>query len=127
MVLSPFSGQAVHFQHGVLEPIPYATNRYRREVERHYSILNDRLSQQQYLVGKDYTIVDMAAWGWIDRAPRVLGDGAIDQFPHLKRWFEEVNNRPAAQRARAVGQDITFKRNFDEETRRSLFPQNYQQ
>jgi GSH-dependent disulfide-bond oxidoreductase len=123
--LGPYSGQAVHFQHIAPEPIPYATNRYRREVERHYAILNDRLAQYQYLVGNDYTIADMAAWGWIGRAPRVLGDGALDKFPHLKRWFEEVNHRPAAQRTREVGKDIPFKREFDEETKRNLFPQNH--
>ena len=123
--LGPYSGQAVHFQYMVPEPLPYATNRYRREVERHYAILNDRLGRYQYILSNEYTIVDMAAWGWIDRAPRVLGDGALEKFPHLKRWFEEVNGRPAAQRAKLVGKDIAFKRDFDEETKRILFPQNY--
>jgi len=123
--VSPFSGQAVHFQHMAPEKPAYAINRYRREVERHYGILNDRLQNQQYVVTDDYTIVDIAAWGWIDRFPRVLGENALDEFPHLKAWYERVNARPAVERARSVGKEINFKRDFDEETRRSMFPQNY--
>ncbi len=122
--LGPYSGQAVHFQL-VSDPIPYAINRYRREVERHYGILNDRLSDRTFILGDNYTIVDMAAWGWIDRYPRVLGENALDEFPHLKRWYETVNARPAVQRVREIGKDIKFKTDFDEETRRAMFPQNY--
>lgn len=122
--VGPFSGQAVHFQHMALE-LPYVINRYRREVERHYTILNDRLQDRQYIVGNDYTIVDIAAWGWVDRFPRVLGENALNEFPHLKAWYERVNARPAVERARAVGKEISFKMDLDEETKRSLFPQNY--
>ncbi|NJK27555.1 MAG: glutathione S-transferase family protein [Coleofasciculaceae cyanobacterium SM2_3_26] len=123
--IGPYSGQAVHFQHMAPEPMPYAANRYRREVERHYGILDARLGDREYIVGNEYTIADIAAWGWIDRFPRVLGENALDGFPHLKAWFERVNARPAVERARAVGQDISFKKDFDEETKRALFPQNY--
>ncbi|NJN58682.1 MAG: glutathione S-transferase family protein [Leptolyngbyaceae cyanobacterium SL_5_9] len=123
--VGPFSGQAVHFQHMAPEQLPYAINRYRREVERHYGVLNHRLQNQQYVVGDDYTIVDMAVWGWIERFPRVLGEDALDEFPHLKAWYERVNARSAVERARSVGKDISFKMDFDEETRRSLLPQNY--
>ena len=70
--LGPFSGQAVHFQHAAPEKIPYATNRYSREAERHYRVLDRRLAGRDYIVGTDYTIVDMSAWGWLDRAGRVL-------------------------------------------------------
>ncbi len=123
--VGPYSGQAVHFQHGPMEALPYAINRYRREVERHYGILDEQLSHHPYILGETYTIVDMAAWGWIDRFPRVLGEEALDAFPHLKRWFEEVNGRPAVQRARAIGADIQFKQDFDEEAQKAFFPQNY--
>lgn len=122
--VGPYSGQAVHFQHMAPE-LPYAINRYRREVERHYVILNDRLQDRQYIVGDDYTIVDIAAWGWVDRFPRVLGENALNEFPHLKAWYERINARPAVERARAVGKEISFKTDFDEETQRSLLPQNY--
>jgi GSH-dependent disulfide-bond oxidoreductase len=122
--LGPYSGQAVHFQTSTA-PVPYAINRYRREAERLYGILNDRLSDQAFIVGAEYSIVDMSAWGWIDRYPVVLGKDALDEFPHLKRWYESVNARPAVARAKSIAQGIQFKTAFDEETLRSMFPQNY--
>lgn len=122
--VAPYSGQAVHFQRMAPEPMPYAVNRYRREVERHYGILEARLGGQEYILGGEYTIVDISAWGWIDRFSLVLGENALDAFPNLKAWLERVNARPAVARARLVGQDIGFKKEFDEETKQALFPQN---
>ena len=125
--LGPFSGQAVHFQFAAPEGIAYAVNRYRREAERHYQVLNDHLVGRDFIVGNTYSIADMSAWGWLDRAPRVRKGEAdpLSPFPHLKRLFETVDSRPAVARARAVGTDHEFKRVNDEETRRALFPSNY--
>lgn len=124
--IGPYSGQAVHFQHAAPE-FPYAINRYRREVERHYQVLNDHLAGRDYIVGADYSIADISAWGWLDRAPRVLpGDtDALAAFPHLSRWFKAIDARPAVKRARAVGQDHTFKTEMDEQALRAMFPSNY--
>jgi GST-like protein len=125
--LGPFSGQAVHFQHAAPEGLDYAVNRYRREAERHYQVLNEHLEGRSFIVGNDYTIADMSAWGWLDRASRVL-KGAEDPlmaYPNLKRLFERVDSRPAVARAREVGKDHAFKRVNDEETKRALFPSNY--
>ncbi len=122
--VAPYSGQATYFQHMAPEPMPHAVHRYRREVERHYGILDARLGGQEYILGDEYTIVDISAWGWIDRFPRVLGENALDVFPHLKAWLERVNARPAVARAKLVGQDISFKKEFDEQTMQALFPQN---
>jgi GST-like protein len=125
--LGPFSGQAVHFQHAAPEKIPYAVNRYRREVERHYRILDERLAGGDYIVGDAYSIADISAWGWLDRASRVLPGEAnpLAAFPNLSRWFAAVDARPAVARARSVGKDHAFKKEMDEETRRALFPSNY--
>jgi GST-like protein len=125
--IGPYSGQAVHFQHAVPEQLPYAINRYRREVERHYQVLNDHLAGRDYIVGTDYSIVDIATWGWLDRAARVLpGDtDALVAFPHLSRWFKAIDARPAVKRARTVGQDHTFKTDMDEQALRAMFPSNY--
>lgn len=125
--LGPFSGQAVHFQFAAPEGLDYAVNRYRREAERHYQVLNDHLADRSYIVGDTYTIADMSAWGWLDRASRVLkgAEAPLDAYPHLKRLFETVDARPAVARARAVGRDHDFKKVNDEETRRALFPSNY--
>jgi GST-like protein len=125
--LGPFSGQAVHFQHAAPEKLPYAINRYRREIERHYQVLDDHLKGRDTIVGKDYTIADMSAWGWLDRAGRVLAnpDDPLANFPNLKRLMAMVNARPAATRARTVGTGHAFKKEVDEETRRAMFPSNY--
>ena len=125
--LGPFSGQAVHFQHAAPDNIAYAVNRYRREAERHYRVLDDHLADRQYIVGNDYSIADMSAWGWLDRASRVFMGEAdpLAAFPHLKRWFEMVDGRPATARARAVGKHHEFKKTRDEEALRALFPSNY--
>jgi len=125
--LGPFSGQAVHFQHAAPEQVPYAINRYRREAERHYQVLNDHLAGRDFIVGDSYTIADISAWGWIDRAPIVM-KGAEDPlvaFPEIKRWFAAVNARPAVARARQVGKGHAFKTEVDEEARRALYPSNY--
>lgn len=122
--LGPYSGQAVHFQTSTA-PLPYAINRYRREAERLYGILDDRLSDRAFILGDEYTIVDMSAWGWIDRYPVVLGADALGQFPNLKRWYESITARPAVARAKSIQKNIEFKTAFDEETLRSMFPQNY--
>lgn len=125
--IGPYSGQAVHFQHAAPDPSPYAVNRYRREVERHYKVLDERLAGRDFIVGRDYTIVDMSAWGWLDRAPRVLpsSDTPFAAFPNLRRWFDAVNSRPAVARVRTVGTDHVFKTEMDEEAKRAMFPSNY--
>lgn len=125
--LGPFSGQAVHFQFAAPEGLGYAVNRYRREAERHYQVLNDHLADREFIVSDSYTIADISAWGWLDRASRVR-KGETDPlaaFPHLKRLFETVDARPAVARARAIGKDHDFKKINDEETKRALFPSNY--
>jgi len=123
--LGPYSGQSVHFRRAAPEQIPYAQNRYLREAERHYQVLDTHLKGRTFMVGNDYTIVDIAAWGWIDRANFVLGEGRLGEFPNISKWFAGIDARPAVARARAIAKDLTFKREMDEEARRNLFPTNY--
>lgn len=125
--LGPFSGQAVHFQNAAPEKVPYAINRYRREAERHYEVLDRHLAGRLYILGDDYSIVDMSAWGWLDRAQFVRPgeDDPLAPYPNLRALFHRVNERPAAARARLVGTDHAFKKEMDEESRRALFPSNY--
>ena len=123
--VGPFSGQAVHFRHFAPEPVPYADNRYQREARRHYAVLDERLAQRRYMVGESYTIVDMAVWGWARMVPFIMGDDAWESLPNLKRLFEEISARPAAQRATALKDRHAFKAELDEEARRFMFPQNY--
>jgi GSH-dependent disulfide-bond oxidoreductase len=122
--LSPFSGQAVHFQHHAPEPLPYARNRYLKEVERHYRILDARLAGSKYLAGDTYSIADMSLWGWASFAGYILGEKGLTDYPHVKRLVDEISARPAAARAHALKEKLTLKAEFDEEARRALFPQN---
>jgi GST-like protein len=125
--LGPFSGQAVHFQRAAPEKLPYAVNRYRREIERHYRVLDRHLAGRAFILGRDYSIADISAWGWLGRAAIVLpgDDDPLAAFSNLKRLFETVDARPAAARAKAVGKDHPFKKEIDEETKRAMFPSNY--
>jgi GST-like protein len=119
--IGPYSGQAVHFRHFAPEQVPYAQTRYHYEADRHYSILDQRLAERRYIVGDRYTIVDMAAWGWARMVPFIMGDGAWDRFPNLKRLHDEIAARPAAARAVALKDKHTFKAEFDDEARRNMF------
>ena len=124
--IGPYSGQAVHFQRAAPEQLPYAINRYRREAERHYAVLDTHLAGRSFIVGDGYTIADISAWGWIDRAAIVLGGSdPLDAYPNIRRWFQAINARPAVARARAVGSDHVFKQEMDDDAKRAMFPSNY--
>jgi GST-like protein len=84
--------------------------------------LNNRLATHRYLVGETYTIVDMDLWGWARLLPFVLSnDSAWTEFPHLKRLVDEIEARPAAQRALKIKERFTFKAEMDDEARRNMF------
>ncbi|MBB1437930.1 glutathione S-transferase N-terminal domain-containing protein [Shewanella sp. SG41-4] len=123
--LGPYSGQCVHFTHHAPEKIDYATNRYQRETQRHYQVLDAHLNDREFMVGDELSIVDIAAWGWVDKVGYVLGQDALATYPNVQRWFNSINNRPAVERARDMGKDIQFKAEFDEAAKRAFFPQNY--
>lgn len=122
--IGPYSGQYVHFRNWAPEPKEYAVNRYEFEAWRHWNIIEARLARNRYMVGKTYTFVDVALWGWARVIPLVLGADGYARLPNLKRWFDEVNARPAAQRAEALKARHTFKTEMDAEAHRSMFPQN---
>lgn len=122
--IGPYSGQAVHFRHYAPEPRAYAVNRYDFEAWRHWRIVDAQLEKHRYMLGDEYTLVDMAVWGWARSVPFVLGDGAWAKLPHVKRLLDEINTRPAAQRAEALRARHAFKTEMDEDARRAMFPQN---
>ena len=122
--LGPYSGQSVHFRKAAPEQIPYAINRYLREAQRHYQVLETHLEGRDYIVGDELTIADISAWGWIDKAAFVLDDG-LAQFPNLAKWFDRINSRPSVEKARNLAKNIDFKTEFDDVAKRSLFPQNF--
>ena len=122
--IGPYSGQAVHFRLFAPEPKDYAVNRYTREAERHYRIIDARLAEHRFMLGDAYTIVDMALWGWARMIPRILGDDGLTTLPNVKRLLDEVSARPAAKAAEALRTSHPFKTDFDADARRFMFPQN---
>lgn len=122
--VGPYSGQSVHFKHFAPDGLEYAVNRYDFEAQRHYDILDQRLAANRYMLGDEYTIVDMAVWGWARMVPRVLDEQAMDKLPSLKRLLDELNARPAAARALALASKHQFKTDMDEQAQRAMFPQN---
>lgn len=98
--LGPMCGQAHHFRQYAAERIPYAVERFTNEVNRLYGVLNARLSSRTYIAGA-YSIADMACWPWIKP---YKGQGQdLDEFPNLKQWFLEINQRPGAREGWRVG------------------------
>lgn len=122
--VGPYSGQAVHFRHFASEPKTYALNRYDFEAWRHWNILDAHLANHRFMLGDEYTIVDMAFWGWARAVPFVLGADAWDKLPNVKRLLDDLNARPAAQRADALKTQYAFKADMDDSARNALFPQN---
>jgi len=122
--IGPYSGQNVHFKHFAPEPKDYAVNRYDFEAWRHWRIVEAQLAKHPYMLGDTYTIVDMAVWGWARAVPFVLGADAWAQLPSVKRLLDEINARPAAQRAEALKSRHAFKADMDAIAREAMFPQN---
>jgi len=122
--IGPFSGQAVHFQHFAPEPNAYALNRYGFEAARHWRLIEDHLATRTYMVNGEYTIVDMALWGWARALPFVLGEKAWTEYPNVKRFLDFINERPAAQRAEALKDAHEFKTEIDQEALAAMYPQN---
>jgi len=122
--LSPFSGQAVHFLHYAPEPIPYAKHRYLKEVERHYQVLETRLTASPFLGGIEYGIADMALWGWARGAAYVFGSEGLSAYPAVDKLVQSISRRPAAEKAAKLADNLKLKTAFDEQTRRALFPHN---
>jgi GSH-dependent disulfide-bond oxidoreductase len=100
--LGPMAGQAHHFRNYAREELPYAIARYTREVTRCYRVMDRRLGEAEFF-GGDYSIADMASYGWV--VPHKRQGQDLDDVPNLKRWFEAVGARPAVKRAMAVGED----------------------
>ena len=121
--LGPMLGQNHHFNRYAPEKIPYAIDRYVNETRRLYGVLDKRLHGRAFIAGNDYSIADMAAYPWI--VPHENQSMTLDDFPHLKAWFESIRERPATQRAYALGEEIKgrFDLTTDEQARKVLFGQ----
>ena len=121
--LGPMAGQNHHFSHYAPEKLPYAIDRYVKETSRLYAVLDKRLKGRDFILGKQYTIADMAAYPWV--IPHRQGQD-IDSFPNLKRWLAAIRSRPATERAYARVKEVNPNAGGirTEEERKVLFGQD---
>ncbi len=119
--LGPMAGQNHHFSQYAPEKLPYAINRYVSETNRLYGVLNRRLADRPFIAGT-YSIADMAAYPWI--VPYKNQGQTLEDFPHLKRWFETIKSRPAVVRAYDRAKEVNVQPTvLTEESKRILFGQ----
>jgi GST-like protein len=119
--LGPMAGQNGHFLLYAPEKIPYALERYSKEVNRLYGVLDAQLARTgHYVAGDEYTIADMAIFPWIrtHKAQQI----ALAEFPHVERWYNILFERPAAKRGLELGKELRLPK-MDDEARKALFGQ----
>jgi GST-like protein len=118
--LGPMAGQNHHFVQYAPERIEYAMTRYINETNRLYGVLNKRLADREFIAGT-YSIADMAAYPWV--VPYERQKQNIDDFPHLKRWFLTIKERPAVVRAYEMAKSVNQLPTVSQEARTHLFGQ----
>jgi len=98
--VGPMFGQAHHFMFKPSEVVPYAQERYHKEAKRLYKVMNTQMQDNRYLAGDDYTVADITTFPWVDRFRRHQVD--LAEFPNVKRWHEELWERPAVKKGMEV-------------------------
>lgn len=117
--LGPMLGQNHHFTRYAPERLPYAIERYQRETDRLYGVLDKRLAEGAFVGGDDYSIADMACYPWV--AAHAWHHVALERFAHVRRWYEAIKARPATARAYAREAEFERPKELSEEARRNLF------
>ena len=97
--VGPMFGQVHHFLRAAKEPVPYAIERYTKETQRLYGVLDGRLSDHEYLAD-EYSIADIATYPWVARYE--WHKTRLEDFPNVKRWFDAISARPAVERGMKV-------------------------
>ena len=97
--VGPMFGQVHHFVRAAKEQVPYAINRYSKEKDRLYGVLNKRLGESAYLAG-EYSIADIATYPWVWR--HEWHNTNLADFPNVKRWYDAISARPAVQKGMSV-------------------------
>lgn len=119
--LGPMAGQNHHFSNYAPEKIPYAIDRYVNETARLYAVLDKQLSLKPYIAG-NYSIADIACYPWIVAHEKQQQN--LDDFPHLKRWFKEIEARSAVKRAYDLAAKINPQTGMSDQAKKVLFGQN---
>jgi len=126
--LGPMMGNANHFKNygkNIVDDskqLEYGTKRFVGEVDRLSGVMDAQLSANQYLAGAEYTIADMITWPWAFLIGRLIDESIWETFPHLKRWVDEVGERPAVYKGRKVGAELgnAERTEAEEKARREL-------
>ncbi|MEX2163875.1 MAG: glutathione binding-like protein [Sulfuricaulis sp.] len=121
--LGPLLGQNHHFVQYAPEKIPYAIERYVKEAERLYSVLDHRLADREFIAG-EYSIADIAAYPWtVSHRKQKIN---LDEFPHAQRWFQSMKARPAVIRAYEIAKQVNTAPVITDASRSVLFGQGKQ-
>ncbi len=101
--LGPMPGQLIFFLRNT-EKHPFGIERYTKETERLFGVLDKRLADREWLAGEAYSIADIAAYAWA--APYNLFGLDLNAYPHVERWLEAIASRPATERAYAIAKEL---------------------
>jgi GST-like protein len=126
--LGPMMGNANHFKNYAknitddVKQLEYGTNRFVGEVDRLSGVMDAQLSANTYLAGGTYSIADIITWPWAFLIGRIIDESVWDNFPNLKRWIDEIGDRPAVQTGRRAGRDLGKRElsEAEEKARREL-------
>ena len=122
--LGPMAGQNGHFLLYAPQKVPYAIERYGKEVNRLYGVLNTQLgSTGAWVAGPDYSIADMAIFPWI--RTHTAQQVALADFPHVERWYNTLIERPAVRRGIELLKELRAN-SMSDEARKALFGQTAQ-
>jgi GSH-dependent disulfide-bond oxidoreductase len=116
--VGPMLGQAHHFLVYAPEKIPYAMQRYAKEANRLYGVLDRRLAESKFIACNEYSIADIAIMPWL-RSYKNQGV-EMEDYPDVKRWFDGIGARPAVQRGLAVLAELR-KPVMDDKAKEILF------
>jgi GSH-dependent disulfide-bond oxidoreductase len=117
--IGPMFGQANHFRAYSVEKIAYAVERYTNEANRLTSVMDKRLAAARYLAGDEYSVADIAVFPWMRNADKRGVN--MPEYPHVERWFNAINARPAVERALQVLSEANSTAPHDEKSRDILF------
>ena len=117
--IGPLLGQAHHFRMYAPEKIEYAINRYTNEANRLYGVLERQLSESAFLAGKNYSIADIATFPWLRSHENQGVD--LNDYPHVKAWFDKIAARPAVQRGVQVLAERRRQGPIDDKAREVMF------
>ena len=119
--LGPMAGQNGHFLLYAPEKIAYAIDRYGKEVDRLYGVLDKQLAATQaFVAGADYSIADMAIFPWVRTHKAQQVD--LEKFAHVQRWYNAMFERPAVKRGLDLGKELRAPA-LTEDARKALFGQ----